>query len=200
MEHTVGAYRWSSGPHDHKIIAGKVKYQHDTIPETSFFCNTKVCCFFPTGVAGISVADCVYRHWKQLLYSFSIVAVNHSRSNESQEVFLCFIWCSRCDYIRVNTTNLTVTVAFFGLCPLICQRLLKYVCALKLTMLQTGPNTAVDPEWFFSTSMLAINTFTKYCKHEGRCYYFNKLFKSISVYIYLQNIEAFLFVVIKKKM
>lgn len=131
---SVGAYRWSSGPHDHKIIAGKVKYQHDTIPETRFFCNTKVCCFFSTGVAGISVADCVYRHWKQLLYSFSIVAVNHSRSNESQEVFLCFIWCSGCDYIRVNTTNLTVTVAFFGRCPLISQRLLKYVCALKLTM------------------------------------------------------------------
>lgn len=123
--------QWSTWPQNN---CGKSKIPAWYNTRDQVFCNTKVCCFFSTGVAGISVADCVYRHWKQLLYSFSIVAVNHSRSNESQEVFLCFIWCSRCDYIRVNTTNLTVTVAFFGLCPLISQRLLKYVCALKLTM------------------------------------------------------------------
>lgn len=44
---SVGAYRWSSGPHDHKIIAGKVKYQHDTIPETIFFVTPKYAAFFP---------------------------------------------------------------------------------------------------------------------------------------------------------
>lgn len=44
---SVGAYCWSSGPHDHKIIAGKVKYQHDTIPETIFFVTPKYAAFFP---------------------------------------------------------------------------------------------------------------------------------------------------------